>query len=67
MTDPQTYPENPISLPDPTRPPQPVPGCVVCSGQESLRQAAERKHDIRRATDCEMEIRRHPNHEDTQP
>ena len=58
----QTTPEPPITLPDPTRPPRPAPGWDVCA-RPSTRGARqyERAEDIRRATDCEIEIRNHPH------
>ena len=57
----QTTPEPPITLPDPTRPPRPAPGCDVCAALDTQRAQYERAEDIRRATDCEIEIRNHPH------
>lgn len=59
---PQTTSEPPISLPDPTRPPRPTPGCDVCAALDKQRAQAERADDTRRATTCEVEIRDHPQH-----
>ncbi|MER6351251.1 hypothetical protein ABT186_05215 [Streptomyces sp. NPDC001634] len=53
----------PIHLPDPTRPPKPAPGCDVCEALDRQRVQAEQARNYRRATTCEMEIRRHPKHE----
>lgn len=50
MTAHQTTQEPPISLPDPTRPPRPAPGCDVCAALDRQRAAAEEAGDIRRAT-----------------
>jgi hypothetical protein len=58
----QTLQEPPISLPDPTRPPVPAPGCDVCAALDRQRAAAEEAGDIRRATAYEVEMRRHPKH-----
>ncbi|WP_055491386.1 hypothetical protein [Streptomyces sp. TP-A0356] len=52
----------PIHLPDPTRPPRPTPGCDVCDALDRQRAQAEKRQHYRRATTCEMEIRRHPRH-----
>jgi hypothetical protein len=59
----QTTDEPPVTLPDPTRPPRPAPGCDVCEALDRQRQAAEDAGDIRLATTCEVEIRRHPRHQ----
>lgn len=59
MTQQQTTPEKPITLPDPTRPPRPAPDCDVCAALERQRVSAERAKDVRRATTCEVEIRGH--------
>lgn len=61
---PQTTPELPISLPDPTRPPKPAPGCDVCAALDRQRAKAEGQGDIRQATTCEQEMRSHPAHGD---
>ena len=55
----QTRQEPPVTLPDRTRPPRPVRGCDICAANERGRAAAERAGNIRAATTCEMEIRRH--------
>lgn len=60
---PQTTEEPPVVLPDPTRPPRPAPNCDVCAALERQRAAAEDRRDIRSATTCEVEIRRHPHPE----
>jgi hypothetical protein len=57
----QTTDEPPITLPDPTRPPRLAPGCDVCAALDKQRAQAERDRDVRRATTCEIEIRRHPH------
>lgn len=56
--------EDPITLPDPTRPPRPAPGCDVCQALDRQRAEFERQQAYGRATDCEEEIRRHPNHQE---
>lgn len=58
----QTTQEPPISLPDPTRPPTPAPGCDVCEALDRQRAAAEEAGNIRLATAYEVEMRRHPKH-----
>lgn len=58
----QTAPEPPVTLPDPTRPPKPRPGCGVCASLEKQRAAAEEARDTRRATMYEVEMRNHPRH-----
>jgi hypothetical protein len=57
----QTTAEPPVTLPDPTRPPRPAPGCDVCSALDKQRAAAEGRGDVKKATTCEVEIRRHPH------
>ena len=57
----KTTQDPPVHLPDPTRPPRPKPGCDVCKALDQQRAQAEARKDYRRATDCEMEIRRHPH------
>ncbi|MCL6733268.1 hypothetical protein [Streptomyces neyagawaensis] len=51
--------EEPVTLPDPTRPPKPTPGCDVCAALDQQRAQAEEDGDTRRATTLEMEMRRH--------
>jgi hypothetical protein len=63
----QTMQEPPISLPDPTRPPKPAPGCDVCEALDKQRAAADEAGDIRRATAYEVEMRRHPGHRGSTP
>ncbi|MGW1669019.1 hypothetical protein [Streptomyces sp. NPDC002324] len=58
---PQTTQELPVMLPDPTRPPRPVPGCDVCAALDRQRADAEGRGNIRQATTYEMEIRSHPH------
>ncbi|GHH83903.1 hypothetical protein [Streptomyces capitiformicae] len=62
MSPQQTASEPPITLPDPTRPPRPKPGCDVCEALEVQRAQAEKDGDIRRATMFEVEMRCHPKH-----
>jgi hypothetical protein len=59
MTSRQTAPEPPVTLPDPTRPPQPTPGCDVCAALDQQRAQAEEAGDVRLATTLEMEMRQH--------
>jgi hypothetical protein len=59
----QTTDDPPIYLPDPTRPPQPAPGCDVCAALDRQRAEAEARGDIRTATTREIEMRRHPHHD----
>lgn len=62
MTNPNTWADDPpITLPDPTRPPAPAPGCDVCAALDEQRAEAEAARDYRTATDCEQEIRSHPH------
>ncbi|WP_319054453.1 hypothetical protein [Streptomyces europaeiscabiei] len=58
----QTTAEEPVTLPDPTRPPRPALGCGVCQALDKQRAAAEQDGDVRRATMFEVEMRRHPRH-----
>lgn len=58
----KTTMDPPISLPDPTRPPRPAPGCDVCAALDRQRAEAEQAKNVRAATTCEVEIRSHPSH-----
>lgn len=60
----KTTPEKPITLPDPTRPPKPAPGCDRCAALDKQREAAEKAGDIRLMTTYEVEILNHRNHKD---
>lgn len=51
----------PVTLPDPTRPPRPTPGCDVCVALDRQRAAAETAGHVRRATMLEVEMRSHPH------
>ncbi|MCX4908475.1 hypothetical protein [Streptomyces sp. NBC_00878] len=57
----RTTPEPSITLPDPTRPPRPAPDCDVCASLDTQRIQYEEAGNIRRSTDCEVEIRNHPH------
>lgn len=61
MTVQQTTPEPSITLPDPTRPPRPAPNCGVCAALEKQRAGYQQAGKIRKATECEVEIRNHPH------
>lgn len=63
MTVQQTTAEPPVTLLDPTRPPRPALDCDVCAALDEQRAAFEKKKNVKRATDCEVEMRNHPNHE----
>lgn len=63
----QTTDEPPVTLPDPTRPPKPRRGCDACAALDKQRAEAEKAGNIRLATDCEQEIRRHPKHQGGTP
>ncbi|MEV6593454.1 hypothetical protein [Streptomyces acidicola] len=63
----QAYPEPPVSLPDPTRPPKPARGCDVCAALDRQRAAAEQAKNIGAATACEVEMRNHPKHRKSAP
>lgn len=53
----------PVHLKDPTRTPEPEPvaGCDVCVALAQQRARADAMGDKSRATDCTIEIRRHPH------
>jgi hypothetical protein len=61
----QTTPEPPVTLPDPTRPPQPVKECDVCAALDRQRAEAEHRGNVAQATTCEQEIRSHPHSDGT--
>lgn len=58
----QTASEPPVTLPDPTVPPSPAPGCDVCGALDKQRAEHEQAGNIKQATACEVEMRRHPRH-----
>lgn len=55
----QTTQAPPVHLLDPTRPPEPVPGCDVCGALNRQRIQATAKGDHSRVSDCTVEMRRH--------
>ncbi|MFE9765132.1 hypothetical protein ACFYPC_11455 [Streptomyces sp. NPDC005808] len=57
----QTIMTGPVHLPEPTPPPQPVPGCGVCSALDRQRAEHTATGDPSKATDCNVEIRNHPH------
>lgn len=58
----QTTQGLPVTLPDPTRPPRPAPGCDICAACDRQRAEAEGAGDIKAATAREVEMRNHPRH-----
>ncbi|ARF56751.1 hypothetical protein [Streptomyces gilvosporeus] len=50
-----------VHLPEPAREPEPVAGCDVCGALDRQRLGAYAVGDRSRATDCNVEIRRHPH------
>ena len=57
----QTTAAQPVHLLEPTPPPRPVPGCDVCGALARQRADATAAGDHSRASDCTVEIRRHPH------
>ena len=55
----QTTAARPVHLPEPTPPPEPVPGCDVCGALTRQRDEAQETGDYSRASDCTVEMRRH--------
>ncbi|KIZ19756.1 hypothetical protein [Streptomyces natalensis] len=51
----------PVHLQEPGREPEPVAGCDVCGALDRQRSGAYAIGDKSRATDCNVEIRRHPH------
>lgn len=43
----------------PPRPPEPTPGCVVCTDLDRKRAQALAERDYSRASDCNVRMRRH--------
>jgi hypothetical protein len=56
--------EQPVVLGAPPEPPEPMPDCDVCQALVRQRAEATASGDHSRATDCNVEIRRHPGHVD---
>nr|WP_236246673.1 hypothetical protein [Streptomyces sp. CC77] len=51
----------PVHLSLPSPPPEPAPGCEVCTALVRQRQAARDRGDLSAATDADVEIRNHPH------
>ncbi|MFI9340532.1 hypothetical protein ACIG0D_04555 [Streptomyces sp. NPDC052773] len=51
--------EQPIVLGAPPEPPEPLPDCDICQALVRQRDEATTRGDHSRATDCNVEIRRH--------
>ncbi|MEU6403713.1 hypothetical protein [Streptomyces sp. NPDC046985] len=63
MTDPPTYPPQPVELPlSLGADPEPTPGCDVCRALDGERAEARAKGDLSKATDVNVEIRNHAHH-----
>nr|WP_254878622.1 hypothetical protein [Streptomyces sp. NA04227] len=62
MTNPLTYPENPVELPMPRADPDPVPGCEVCSALVEERAEARSAGNGSKVTDLNIELRNHAGH-----
>ncbi|GHF57796.1 hypothetical protein GCM10018783_28970 [Streptomyces griseosporeus] len=58
---PQTFQEQPFSLPLPLDRPEPAAGCGVCRALAKQRAAAERVGNLSGVSDCNVEIRNHPH------
>ncbi|MFJ3826253.1 hypothetical protein [Streptomyces nodosus] len=59
----QTTVSGPVHLLDHEPPPEPTPGCAVCGALAQQRAEAERRGEWSRATDCSVEMSRHPHKE----
>ncbi|MGW1158415.1 hypothetical protein ACWD5Q_06480 [Streptomyces sp. NPDC002513] len=57
----QTTMSPPVHLPEPTPPPEPVPGCDICAALDRQRAAAMKAGDYSLASDYSVEISRHPH------
>ncbi|GAU66836.1 hypothetical protein SSP35_03_04840 [Streptomyces sp. NBRC 110611] len=55
----------PVHLLEPVSDPAPVAGCDVCGALARQRDAAYDAGDMSKATDCNVEIRRHTAHTHT--
>ncbi|MFI2212699.1 hypothetical protein [Streptomyces sp. NPDC020141] len=61
MSQPKTYPGEPVELPlRMTREPVPVEGCAGCAELASVRDRARAGGDMTTVTDCDVFLRRHP-------
>ncbi|MGP3980883.1 hypothetical protein [Streptomyces sp. KR80] len=58
---PKTAMAPPVHLTPPAEQPDPVPGCDVCAALDRQRREAAVQGDHSQATDCNVEIRRHPH------
>lgn len=47
----------------PPRQPEPEPGCAVCATLDQQRTAALAEQDYSSATDCNVRMRAHPEHQ----
>ncbi|MET7718305.1 hypothetical protein [Streptomyces sp. NPDC005407] len=61
MSEPKTYPSEPVELPLMTEPePQPVPGCAGCTELANVRYRARAGGDVTTVTDANVLMARHP-------
>ncbi|MFJ2568565.1 hypothetical protein ACIO02_37590 [Streptomyces sp. NPDC087568] len=62
MTDPRTYPSDPVELPlrPPDLEPTPVDGCAGCAELANVRDRARAGGDWTTVADCNVLMRRHP-------
>ncbi|MGI5481071.1 hypothetical protein [Streptomyces lavendofoliae] len=61
MSQPKTYPSEPVELPLRTEPePDPVEGCAGCAELANVRNRARAGDDWTTVTDCNVYLRRHP-------
>ena len=49
----------PVHLLLPSRPPAPVPGCIICTDLARKREQARVEGDHSRVSDCNVRLRRH--------
>lgn len=56
----------PVHLGLPVDPPEPEPGCDVCSALAQQRTEATDRGDLSKATDINIELRSHPTHQQGQ-
>ncbi|MET8329643.1 hypothetical protein [Streptomyces sp. NPDC005181] len=57
----KTTMSSPVYLSLPLNPPDPAPGCGVCTALVAQHQAARDRGDLSAATDADVEIRNHPH------
>ncbi|WP_411127358.1 hypothetical protein [Streptomyces sp. x-19] len=54
----------PVYLGVPGPEPKPAPGCDICGALADQREEARKRGDMAKVSDCNVEMKRHPEHQE---